>query len=144
MSIIESGFTAPANLVRPAGSQYRYKGVTYTQTAIPSGSSWEEQPPVDVKAGETIKTGKKINGKDVYQLYLEGTGFTNPGSYALIPTGLSMAAVRIINAYGWCEYTEGQTAEFYSNYFDGSGNFRSFWTGALNKPWRVTIEYVKV
>jgi len=92
-----------------------------------------------ISSGSTVET---VGGKQVYTYYNEGTGFTNPSNYALIPTGLDLSLISIIEVHGWCDYATSQTASLYASYFDANGDFRAFWTGALNRPWRLTIRYI--
>lgn len=89
-----------------------------------------------------VLSGETVGGNQVYTYYNEGTGFTNPSNYALIPTGLDLSSISVIESHGWCDYTTNQTASLYASYFDSNGDFRAFWTGALDKPWRLTIKYI--
>jgi hypothetical protein len=89
-----------------------------------------------------VLSGTTVGGNQVYTYYNEGTGFTNPSNYALIPTGLDLSSISIIEAHGWCDYATNRTASLYASYFDPNGDFRAFWTGALDKPWRLTIKYI--
>ena len=93
--------------------------------------------------GVETETDIIIDGEKVYQTYLTGEGFSNPGGYTLIPHGIT-APFRVVEVSGWCDYTPGSTANMYATYFDGLGNIRSSWTSANpDKPWRITIKYLK-
>mgnify|MGYP003652278267 CR=1 FL=1 len=140
------GKEAPAMITKEIGHRYKWlqDGKIDRQNGPGGSNAWvEEAALVDYKTDVETETGESLNGEKIYQVYLQGEGFPNPGGYTLIPHGIA-APFRVVEVSGWCDYAPGSTANMYATYFDGLGNIRSSWTSANpDKPWRITIKYLK-
>jgi hypothetical protein len=91
--------------------------------------------------------------KELKVIYLEGNGFLTDSSYGYIEHGLDFNKIKIVNSYGYVDYTYFTTvlkglhiasASMYAHYIDDT-YFYWFWTSSgsgLN--WRVVIKYYEI